>query len=257
MFAASNIQYEISDRARGVSTGGIGAIHFLARRVGLIGVLDKSLHLPKRHLPYHESDHVLNIAYNIMAGNTRLEDIELLRQNEASIRRKLWLGLLRSERKCAIIEAARSRNGIDARANLISMAELLGEERYRALDRRPKYEIETQEREKRENVKERIVKEKEYENIRLKSEQVAEFMYRPGKCERDYRVIVLRKNLPRAEDRDDILRMEFKRFLNAIVCIPCQVIKGGHRILLRLLGYTSRLRLLFASLTAAARLNSG
>jgi len=87
MFAASNIQYEISDRARGVSTGGIGAIHFLARRVGLIGVLDKSLHLPKRHLPYHESDHVLNIAYNIMAGNTRLEDIELLRQNEASIRR--------------------------------------------------------------------------------------------------------------------------------------------------------------------------
>lgn len=68
---------------------------------------------------------------------------------------------------------------------------------------------------------------------------------------------MLRKNLPRAEDRDDILRMEFKRFLNAIVCIPCQVIKGGHRILLRLLGYTSRLRLLFASLTAAARLNSG
>jgi len=68
---------------------------------------------------------------------------------------------------------------------------------------------------------------------------------------------VLRKNLPRAEDRDDILRMEFKRFLNAIVCIPCQVIKGGHRILLRLIGYTSRLRLLFASLTAAARLNSG
>jgi len=65
------------------------------------------------------------------------------------------------------------------------MDELLGEERYRALDRRPKYEIETQEREKRENVKERIVKEKEYENIRLKSEQVAEFMYRPGKCERD------------------------------------------------------------------------
>jgi len=36
----------------------------------------------KRHLPYHESDHVLNMAYNIMAGGERLEDIELRRQDE-------------------------------------------------------------------------------------------------------------------------------------------------------------------------------
>ena len=63
--------------------------------------------------------------------------------------------------------------------------------------------------------------------------------------------------LPRAEDREDVLRMDFKRFLNAIIRIPCQVIKGGHRILLRLLGYTSRVRLLFASLRAVPCLNSG
>jgi len=63
--------------------------------------------------------------------------------------------------------------------------------------------------------------------------------------------------LPQAEDREDVLRMDFKRFLNAIIRIPCQVIKGGHRILLRLLGYTSRVRLLFASLRAVPCLNSG
>jgi len=38
--------------------------------------------LLKVHLPYHESDHVLNIAYNILAGGQRLEDIELRRQDE-------------------------------------------------------------------------------------------------------------------------------------------------------------------------------
>ena len=34
----------------------------LARRTGLIADIDHYLHLFKYHLPYHESDHVLNIA---------------------------------------------------------------------------------------------------------------------------------------------------------------------------------------------------
>ena len=63
--------------------------------------------------------------------------------------------------------------------------------------------------------------------------------------------------LPKAADREDVLRMEFKRFLNAIICVPCQVVRGGHRILLRLLGYTTRVRLLFASLSATVGLNTG
>ena len=81
--AAGNIHYEVARRTRGMACGGIGAIHLLARRTGLIEAIDNRLHLLKVHLPYHESDHVLNVAYNIMAGGTCLEDIELLRNQEA------------------------------------------------------------------------------------------------------------------------------------------------------------------------------
>ena len=38
--------------------------------------------MSKVHLPYHESDHVLNIADNLLAGGTRLEHLELLRTDE-------------------------------------------------------------------------------------------------------------------------------------------------------------------------------
>ncbi|MCY3019697.1 MAG: IS1380 family transposase [Planctomycetota bacterium] len=471
MFAASNIQYEVSARQRGITAGGIGAIHLLARRVGLVRELDRVLHLLKRHLPYHESDHVLNLVYNIMYGNTRLEDLELLRQNESyldmlgaqripdpttagdflrrfteadivalldavnGIRRRVWMRLPREERKRAVIDGdgtdaptdGEKKDGIglsykgvwgyspllislantseplfivnrpgnvpshtgaaewfdkaialcegvfdeillrgdtdfsltanfdrwtdqnvkfvfgyDAHASLVALAKQLPEAAFRPLPRWPTYDIQTEPRQKRENVKEAIVKEKGFENIRLCSEEVAEFMYRPGKCRHAYRVIVLRKNLsvekgeavlfpdvryffyitndpsmssievvyqanercnqenlieqlkngvnamrvpvydlvsnwaymviaslawtlkawfaltlPRAADREDVLRMEFKQFLNALIRVPCQIIKGGHRILLRLLGYTSCVRLLFASLGAVPRLNSG
>jgi len=82
MFTASNIHYEVAARSRGLGCGGMGAVHLLARRVGLIEGLDQNLYLLKRHLPYHESDHVLNITYNILAGGVRLEDIEVRRQDE-------------------------------------------------------------------------------------------------------------------------------------------------------------------------------
>lgn len=68
MLAARNICYEIADRTRAIGCGGIGAVHLLARRVGLIDAIDRDLHLLKVHLPYHESDHVLNIARR--AGTT-------------------------------------------------------------------------------------------------------------------------------------------------------------------------------------------
>jgi hypothetical protein len=63
-FTASNIHYEIADRTRGLAHGGIGAIHVLARQIGLIDAIDERWHLLKFHLPFHESDHVLNFVYD-------------------------------------------------------------------------------------------------------------------------------------------------------------------------------------------------
>jgi hypothetical protein len=82
MMTASNIHYELGHRVQALSAGGIGAMLLLARRTGLIGAIDHKLHLLKRHLPYHESDHVLNIAFNILAGGQRFEHIERLRNDE-------------------------------------------------------------------------------------------------------------------------------------------------------------------------------
>jgi hypothetical protein len=82
MFKASNIHYEMAERVQGVNCGGIGAMHLMVQRLGLIEDINSNLQLLKVHLPYHESDHVLNLAYNILAGGMRLEDIELRRNDE-------------------------------------------------------------------------------------------------------------------------------------------------------------------------------
>ena len=65
------------------NAGGIGAIHAMVRQLGLDEAINEHLHLFKLHLPYRESDHVLNIAYNLLAGGSCLEHLELLRQDEA------------------------------------------------------------------------------------------------------------------------------------------------------------------------------
>jgi hypothetical protein len=83
MIAANNIHYELADRVQGLGAGGIGAMLLVARRTGLIADIDQHLHLLKRHLPYHESDHVLNIAFNILAGGRKIEHLELRRNDEA------------------------------------------------------------------------------------------------------------------------------------------------------------------------------
>jgi hypothetical protein len=142
LLRAQNIHYEMAQRVRAIECGGIGAFHLLACNSGLREAINEKVHLLKRHLPYHESDHVLNIAYNTLTGGTCLEDIELRRNDEAfmdgvgveripdpttagdftrrfsesnvvelmeainSIRPKLWKKRLRrSERKEAIIDA--------------------------------------------------------------------------------------------------------------------------------------------------------
>ena len=325
ILAAGNIVYELADRVRGLSWGGIGAIHLLARQTGLIKAIDRRLHLLKLHLPYHESDHVLNIAYNILSGGTCLEDIELQRNDEVyldalgaeripdpttagdfcrrfsrahvqtlmntinDVRVGVWQKQPPSFFKEAIIDADgtvapttgqckegmdisykgewgyhplmvslantgeplflmnRPGNrpshegaawyleragrlckqagfkkilyrgdtdftqtkyldrwdekgyrfifGIDAWSNLVEIAENLPKTRWKGLGRPPKYKIRTWPRARPENVKEQIVRDREFKNIRLSSEEVAEFDYSPTFCEKTYRLVVVRKNL--------------------------------------------------------------
>ncbi len=83
MLSASNIHFEMAERNRAVNYGGIGAIHLMGQRLGLAEEIDGRVQLLKRHLPYHESDHVLNLAYNALLDGQRLEDIELRRNDEA------------------------------------------------------------------------------------------------------------------------------------------------------------------------------
>ena len=76
-------RYEMSDRITATNSGGLGAVHALVRRLGLPEAIDERLHLLKRHLPYHESDHVLALAYNVLIGGTRLQDLDSVREDEA------------------------------------------------------------------------------------------------------------------------------------------------------------------------------
>ncbi len=85
--------------------------------------------------------------------------------------------------------------GINAMRNLEKIADSLAECLWRLLLRPAKYDVKTQPRRRPSNVKERIVVEREYKNIRLQSEDVAEFEYSPTKCNKTYRIVVLRKNL--------------------------------------------------------------
>ena len=78
------IRYEWAERDRGVAHGGIGMIASLIDAAGLAGEIDASVELLKVHRPYHESDHVVNIAYNALCGGTRLEDIEARRPTRCS-----------------------------------------------------------------------------------------------------------------------------------------------------------------------------
>jgi hypothetical protein len=327
MFTASNIQYEISGRERGIAHGGIGAMHTLARRLGLIDAIDRYLVVFEvLHLPYHESDHVLNFAYNSLCGGTCLEDIELRRNDEAFLdalgarripdpttagdfcrrfnagkiralqnafhetRQKVWarqpaaffeqaiidgdgtlvnttgsckkgidisykgtwgyhalvLTLANTGEVLSIVNRSGNRPshegaaaefdrciqvcfqggfqrillrgdtdfsqtehldrwnadprirfifGYDQRDNLVDIAEKLPESVWQKLQRPARYQVRTQPRQRPENVKDAVVKRRQFDTLRLQSEQVAEFNYRPTACSETYRMVVVRKNI--------------------------------------------------------------
>lgn len=323
MFRDSNISYEVAERTRAVGFGGIGAIHKLVCRLKLDRLINEKLELLKVHVPYHESDHVLNIAYNVISGGTCLEDIDRLRNDETYMnalgadripdpttagdflrrfdvpsiiqlqetindrRKQVWSLQGASFREEAIIDidgtiaettgeckegmdiayngiwgyaplilslantnevlflVNRPGNrpscdgaaewidravdlvspvfekvwlrgdtdfsltryldswtdrvkfvfGFDARQNLIQTAEGLDKKSWSRLERPARYEVKTEERTRPDNIKEQIIREREYKNIRLLSEDVAEFDYQPTYCKKTYRMVVVRKNL--------------------------------------------------------------
>jgi Transposase DDE domain group 1 len=82
MMQPSNIKYELAERTQGLAYGGLGAMRLLVQKLGLAEAIDRRLHLLKIHLPYHESDHVLNLAFNALCDGDCLEDLELRRNDE-------------------------------------------------------------------------------------------------------------------------------------------------------------------------------
>jgi hypothetical protein len=82
-FNGPGAKYELSGRTRAVPCGGLAAMHDLVRSLGLPAAIDGRLGILKRARPYRDSDHVLNIAYNILCGGQVLDDIELRRNDGA------------------------------------------------------------------------------------------------------------------------------------------------------------------------------
>ena len=326
MIRGSRPQYELSVRATGTTCGGIGLIHQMVRELGLAEAIDRRLHLFKVHLPYHESDHVLSLAYNALCGGTCLEDLELRRQDEAYLnllgaqripdpttagdfcrrfgrqhlnalqqafdatRLKVWSQqpakffaearieadgtFVKTDAECkqgvdinykgdwsyhplvltlantgevlrlinrsgnrpshegapalfdesiALCRAAGFKKmllrgdtdfsqtqyldgwheqgdvqfvfGLDETAGKIIDADSLPNSAWKPLNRPPKYVVQTKERTRPERIKQQIVEQRQFKDIQLLGEDVAEMPYRPMACRTTYRVVIVRKNL--------------------------------------------------------------
>ena len=61
--------------------GGLGVIQLLVKQLELAETIDQRVKVLERHLPYRESDHVLNLIYNVMTGGSCLQDVEARRRD--------------------------------------------------------------------------------------------------------------------------------------------------------------------------------
>ena len=83
MIDPPTIHYELADRTQAIAAGGLGIVQQLVKQLGIRESINRGCPLFKFHLPYSEADHVLNIAFNLLAGGTCLEHLELRRNDEA------------------------------------------------------------------------------------------------------------------------------------------------------------------------------
>jgi hypothetical protein len=118
----------------------------------------------------------------------------------------------------------------------VQKAENIPAEWWNPMEREPKDTVKTCPRQRPENVKDRIVKEKALLNLRLKDEEVGEFGHQPTKCSQPYQMVALRKNISR-EQGELMLIDEIRYFF--YISAPCQAAevtrpsepsrKGSHR----------------------------
>ncbi|MDQ3566293.1 MAG: IS1380 family transposase, partial [Pseudomonadota bacterium] len=60
--------------------------------------------------------------------------------------------------------------------------------------------------------------------------------------------------MPRKQRGLEVLRMEFRRFLQSFILIPAQIVRTGRRIIYRILGYNEHLQDFFATFERIRRL---
>ena len=101
--------------------------------------------------------------------------------------------------------------GYDANPSFVNRAQNLTDGEYSKLERRANQVFSTQPRAKQPRVKEQIVIERGYKNLRLISEEVAEFEHEPTRAKRTYRIVVVRKLI--LEERGQRCLDEFYRYL--------------------------------------------
>ena len=97
--------------------------------------------------------------------------------------------------------------GMDANAALRGRAEALDESRWTRLERPANTSRRPSSGGGGNRTKAAIVTERDYLDIRLNHEDVAEFDYQPGKCARPYRMIALRKNITKSRGEQVLLGM--------------------------------------------------
>lgn len=76
-------RYELSDKQHAVACGGLGMITQIVKQLDLRRPLNQAAEVFKFYAPYDETDHILNIACNLLAGGTCLEHLELRRNDQA------------------------------------------------------------------------------------------------------------------------------------------------------------------------------